>query len=362
MAEAKAADAARTPSIEWDSGTAYDFFASFWVLQQPEEFGLRASWAAGVRSRLPEESRRFMAEALHFAGVPLGWIRGLPAPKDSRAAIQELERLSPREVTETVLLQCFEDNPKAKEASLRVVRRGRWEAQDAEDICCGGVRGMQASNREAERKRLEAWLDTLCRPEDAGSAFRRGMDEYRESFFREEERRIAPALDRALAAAKERAAVLPPADLLEELTQGLRLGHLLNRPRLWLVPCYWCSPRIIYGDVGTDVWIVLFGARPPDASLVPEDQVPAPLSLALTALADNTRLNILRLLRGEPLTQAEIARRLRLRPSTISHHIKSLRIAGLITYIESGESDLRYEARVPRIREVCAGIGDFLEL
>ena len=46
--------------IEWDIGTAYDFFISLWVLHEPEHLGLRGSWAAGVRSRLPGPERELL--------------------------------------------------------------------------------------------------------------------------------------------------------------------------------------------------------------------------------------------------------------------------------------------------------------
>jgi hypothetical protein len=41
----------KSPLITWDSGTAYDLFVSLRVLHEPDKFDLRASWAAGVRSR-----------------------------------------------------------------------------------------------------------------------------------------------------------------------------------------------------------------------------------------------------------------------------------------------------------------------
>ena len=46
--------------VFWDQGTAYDFLTSLYVLHFPDEFGLRGAWAAGVRSRLPNEAREFL--------------------------------------------------------------------------------------------------------------------------------------------------------------------------------------------------------------------------------------------------------------------------------------------------------------
>ena len=46
--------------IQFDIGTAYDYFLSLWALHQPEHLGLRGSWAAGVRSRLPGPEREIL--------------------------------------------------------------------------------------------------------------------------------------------------------------------------------------------------------------------------------------------------------------------------------------------------------------
>lgn len=362
MAEA-AGKEAQEPRLEWDSGTAYDFFTSLWALHEPEELGLRPSWAAGVRSRLSEETRRFMGDVSRFVCLPIQWVHSLPAPRDSRAAIQELERLEDKAVPEALILAPgMEKEGEADAIVRRTLSEGRWDPSDVDTLlreCCGQ---KLPGKRDAGRERAERWLGWLSRPAEFGDKYRRGMTEFRESFFREEERRIGPVLERSLQAAQERSRSLRVADLVEELSQGIRRDDLLSRPRLMLIPCYWCSPRILHGHFGKDCTVVLFGARPPDASLVPEDEVPVSLSLALTALADGTRLNILRILREESLTQAQLARRLRLRPSTISHHLKSLRMAALITVIDTGDAETRYATRVARVQELGASLGSFLKL
>ncbi|MBG0786260.1 MAG: hypothetical protein H0S79_14280, partial [Anaerolineaceae bacterium] len=49
--------------ILWDQGSAYDLFISLRILHKPDEFGLRPSWAAGVRSRLPLSLRETLEQA-----------------------------------------------------------------------------------------------------------------------------------------------------------------------------------------------------------------------------------------------------------------------------------------------------------
>ena len=65
-------------------------------------------------------------------------------------------------------------------------------------------------------------------------------------------------------------------------------------------------------------------------SLVPGELVPDALYQPLKALADPTRLRILRYLSDEPLTPAALARRLRLRSPTVIHHLDALRLARLV--------------------------------
>lgn len=66
--------------IEWDIGTAYDFFISLWASHDPEQVGLRGSWAAGVRSRLPGPEREIL-QRVTLAVWPLAWVYTLPAPE-----------------------------------------------------------------------------------------------------------------------------------------------------------------------------------------------------------------------------------------------------------------------------------------
>jgi DNA-binding transcriptional ArsR family regulator len=209
---------------------------------------------------------------------------------------------------------------------------------------------------------MRQWLDFWTRPDEFGTAYIDGITEFYENFFREEERRISSDLERALEHGRQLAARLSPLELFEELSRGIRDTSLAAQKTLILVPCYWCSPRVIPAMLDEDTQIVLFGARPADASLIPGDTVPAALLLSLEALSDPTRLTIVRSLAEKPMTQAELARKLRLRPPTISHHLKTLRIAELIAFIETDKDETRYEARISRLDDVCAALKQFFNI
>jgi DNA-binding transcriptional ArsR family regulator len=105
----------------------------------------------------------------------------------------------------------------------------------------------------------------------------------------------------------------------------------------------------------------LFGARPADASLVPGEAIPESLLRVLKALSDPTRLRILHDLSQESLTPAELTRRLRLRAPTVTHHLKVLRLAGLVQMtLSEGKRTKRYAARSEAVAAFCASLQTFL--
>jgi DNA-binding transcriptional ArsR family regulator len=65
----------------------------------------------------------------------------------------------------------------------------------------------------------------------------------------------------------------------------------------------------------------------------------------LKSLADSTRLHILCYLAEKPHTPSQLARRLRLRPPTVIHHLNDLRLAGLVQVILQPEGERRYTLR-----------------
>ncbi len=348
------------PRITWDHGTAYDLFASLYVIHLPADFGLRPSWAAGIRSRLGSEARDLFAVTAHHLNIPTTWLLGLPQPKVARTVLDTLETMRPEEI-----LPVMTANPGMEEPCDKLLReilgRGSWTSAELEAYrSCMGPE--HAKTGAADPGIIGRWLDCWAKPERFGDVFRRGLREYYEVFYREEERRILPDLDLALARAQELASRVTAAELFETLSRGIRVESHLKQRELVMVPCWWCSPRILYTCVEPGREVVLFGARPPEASLVTGDSVPGELLLSLEALSDPTRLAILQALVEQPLTQAEIARRLRLRPPTISHHLKSLRIAGLIAYIGEGSGETHYGVRVAQISAACTQLKGFLKV
>ena len=345
-----------TTKLYWSQGSAFDLFASLHVLHQPARFGLRPAWAAGVRSRLSSEDRETLEQADTALWIPLYWIQSLTDPKDSAAVFRALRRLPPDERLPALGLP-----PKLPAEGAYIYRevaaRGAWKPQDLETLRSV----LQNQGSTPRTKVLEAKLSVWAQAESFGERYLHALQSYQDVFFSEEEKRIRRSLREATNAAQERAAEVSINELIETLSHGVRLDQAFDWKELVLVPSYWISPLVVFEQLDEDKELFLYGARPADVSLVPGDHVPDGMLRTIKTLGDPTRLRILRYLSQESITPAELARRLRLRAPTVTHHLNLLRLAGLV-YLTLGEKGKRhYEARPEAVDEAFELLRSFLE-
>jgi len=348
------------PRLLWDWGTAYDLFVSLEVLHEPAEFGVRGAWAAGVRARLPAAERETLAQSHSLGCVPLHWIYTLPEPRDGAAVLWTLGQIRPAERLPVLALAPGVFSADVAEMLRSVAARGTWDEKERDILRTAHPWDEEKPLFSPEE--LTTVLNWWAHPEEFGERYLAALRAYQEVFFSEEERRIRPALQGALSRAQELAGRLALPDLLEELSQGLRFDKLPAMVELVLAPSYWTTPLVTFGQVSAERAIWLFGARPPDVSLVPGEAVPDAILRVLNALSDPTRLRILHYLVQEPLTPAQLSRLLRLRAPTVTHHLQALRLAGLVQLtLGEGKEVKRYAARLEAIAAAFASLKDFLE-
>ena len=350
--------AQRKPRLMWDWGTAYDLFASLHVLHHPEEFGLRGSWAAGVRSRLTVPQRSVLEEAQGVIfGSPLGWVASLPEPKDASSVLWAISQLPAAERLPTLAFHADKD-PELLGMLRGVLARRAWDDNDLERL------QQLHHKREGRLSRgeLVATLNWWTHPEEFGERYLAALQSYVSVFFAEEERRIQPYLQQALATSQERAASLDFSGLFIELSQGVKIAALEEADEVTFAPSYWITPLIMYDSVAKDRWVVLFGARPVEVALVPGEVVPDGLLRALKALSDPSRLLILRYLTDQPLTPSQLARKLRLRAPTVIHHLNALRLAGLVYVTLEAHEEKRYTVRTTAVADTFAVLNKFLSV
>jgi len=345
-----------TPRLLWDIGTAYDLFVSLDVLHNPDHYGLRASWAAGVRSRLSAAERKFLEEAQSILWVPMGWIYSLPEPRDSASVLWGLRQLPPEQRL-GVLMEGHKTDLDIWEIFERVSGRGSWDEKDLDDLRAAYSEHDKSPKTKVLTTQLEWWTRTA----EFGDLLLSALSSYVGAFFAEEEKRIAPMLRRGLEQAQELAEKLDVPDLLAELSQGVHFEEPLDAPELVLAPTFWSTPLVMFGHVSKDRMMLLFGARPADASIVPGEQVPDALLRALKAMADPTRLKILHYLSAEPLTPAELSRKLRLRAPTVTHHLSALRLAGLVHLTLQASGEKRYATRTEAIEGTFSNLNAYLK-
>ncbi len=321
------------------------------MLHDPDNWGLRGAWAAGVRSRLSAKNRDFLKDIVSALSMPLLWIYKLPDPKDSQAVLDGLASLSAVERFELM-------HPLFDRKILDAVSaESGWNASQIKAV----QRNYKPFGRTLSKKSAETifgwWLDV----ETYGERLLAALTAYRRNYFAEEEKRILPYLQAALAETQQSAETLPLPQLLEDLSRGVQLSvsQLDKYECTVLVPSFWSTPFLVMGMPTHQLCIYLYGARPDDASLVPGEVIPDALYRALKALADPTRLKILRYLSAEPHTPTELANKLRLRPPTVIHHLHTLRLAQLV-YVAHTAEGRRYAARAEAVDDTLGNLRQFL--
>ncbi len=355
-----------TLQLTWEIGTAYDLFTSLEVIHDPARYGLRGSWAAGVRSRLPLEQREFLQEAVekhHFWAIP--WLVKQDGPKNSIAVLKKLAAV-PAEQMMKELTACYMDE-KMQELLFRVADQGTWDAKDKKalrTLFAEMYKKESGKSKKVSDDDLVSTLDMWANTAEYSQKVLDALQIYYDVFFKEEEARILKPLEIRVTEAKALAKKLDLPELLNELSQGLRFefDKTQEMEELVMVPSFWTTPLTLFMPFSKDHkrWLFMFGGRPDGVSLVPGEAVPELLYQMLKALADPTRLRILRYLSEEPLTPAELARRLRLRPPTVIHHLDALRLARLV-HVTLSMQGRRYEARHEAIKTVCTMLEGFLD-
>jgi DNA-binding transcriptional ArsR family regulator len=354
------------PIIQWDFGTAYELFISLHVLHNPDHFGIRASWAAGVRSRIPASERKLLEDLYSLTGVPLGWIHSLPAPKDAITAIWALKQIpaSERMIKMTGADKpCVEQDAESlakheqfNETFLRIASSGAWKPEDVDFV-------MKAIGKKTgsslKRETVERVLDWWSRPDELGEGLLSALQSYYQAFFEEEEKRITPILKAGLENARAFSTRMTAEELFMELSQGVQLGEEFRAPKFVFAPAFWSTPLIMYEKLEADTQLIIFGARPANMSVVPGETVPDGLVRSLKALADPTRLKILFYLSRESLTPSELARRLHLRTPTVIHHLNDLRLASLVE-LSLEHEEKRYAVRAQALESTFGNLASFL--
>jgi DNA-binding transcriptional ArsR family regulator len=347
--------AAANTTLSWDVGTAYEFFVSLYVLHEPEYYDLRPSWAAKIRSRIPPTERTFLEEALAFIAFPISWLYRLPQPKNAITVLYALQQIPPANRGREMFDLDAGIRPESN-CLLEIAERRGWDKSDVATLL---PLISSSGHQQVEEQDLIKFLNWWVRPDDFGEILLSALQAYYQAFFEQEEKRVGPVLELGLEHAKRLAGQLSIPDLIAELSQGVRFTEEIGK-ELILVPTYWMTPLVHLGQISKEQKMFMFGARPATMSAIPGGLVPDGLLISLKALADPTRLKILCYLNQEELTPSELSRRLNLRAPTVTHHLKELRLAGLVNLTLHGQEKI-YRARLAALDAMQADLKEFLK-
>ncbi|MFZ5815676.1 MAG: ArsR family transcriptional regulator [Bacillota bacterium] len=192
---------------------------------------------------------------------------------------------------------------------------------------------------------LDAWREMLIRE----------LHTWNEEYFRHLDPAILEHLKADAEARRAQASVTPLPELIGEATSGLYL-EMADLKQVLLVPQYHMRPWNMMLK-RKDLTVVLYPVEPPVAN---PDEPPVALTRLTQALADGSRLRLLRFLAREPLNLSQLTERSGLAKSTVHHHMVALRAAGLVI-VREWEEEVRYSLRPGWMELLSARLSAFIE-
>jgi DNA-binding transcriptional ArsR family regulator len=292
-----------------------------------------------------------------FFSSPIAWVSSLPEPRDAESVLRALGRIDPADRL-PALADHADVLPQLMDILREVKSRGSWDQKDLDRLHSN----YPLREKPLSPEELVSTLNWWSRAEEFGGLYLEALQAYVSVFFAEEEHRIRPYLQQALDHAQMLAAQLDFPQLMVELSQGVKVTAFEEAEEVTFAPSYWTTPLVMYDTIIPKRWMVVFGARPAEVALVPGEVIPDAMLRALKALSDPTRLVILRYLSDQPLTPSQLARKLRLRAPTVTHHLSALRLAGLV-YVSLDEADeKRYTVRETAVTDTFESIHKFLSI
>lgn len=149
---------------------------------------------------------------------------------------------------------------------------------------------------------------------------------------------------------------LPPQN---PLLRSPELGAAVRGGRVRLA--LWADPFELFDSVSLEVGLAAVTFGQPGATYAGFHELSADIAARTAALADPTRLVILRLIRTLSMSNTDIAAYLELARPTVSVHAKILREAGLIRTRPEGRQ-VRHEIDAAAVRRLFADLERFLDL
>ena len=129
---------------------------------------------------------------------------------------------------------------------------------------------------------------------------------------------------------------------------------LTDQDTILLVPSYFIWPHLIVDHFSHGIALCYGALNKPTTKVSPDH-----IASIFNALSDVTRLEIMKYLANQPSTTQALGQILMMSDSTISHHLKLLKDAGLVTTTKKGKFVLYSPTKV--VNELVPGFYTYLE-
>ena len=329
-------DKKRRLTVDVVSGPAFELLAGMFVFTlgpaEIQEYEVGPEWYEKVHAAASPE----LLAGLEQVGCGDLWL-GLigrayagPAPRRVDRFLDHLAACDPTEIRrEMVAMQVHRTDATAD--LIDRVATGDAEAMVALAALCDPecVEGLKKLIAVPAAKTLATVVEVLRRFD--AEVFHGGEE-------------TAPALARDAEEKLALAATLPPERLVETATNGVTFKLQPEVSGVVLVPSALVRPWVAITELGS---LRIFVYPVSAESLSADPDAPSPWMVSFyKALADERRLRILNMLATGPASLGEVAERIGLAKSTVIHHMRALRTAGLvlITVGDDKEYSLRPQA------------------
>ena len=333
--------------IEWDVRPVYDFLFSL-AAEAGATDDLPAddrAWLKDARAALPEAAQAELGKLCeNDIAIHLGaFVVERRELRTADGVVAAIEAAGPAPVLRSI----FSEAILAEPANGPLIERAI--AGDT-----GALPILEQTLPEWKRtERLALLLDPAAAHREIVELLRAWADQ-----FRPLESRISSIIARDFdLRAADRGAYHGP-DLIERTTGGVRWLAEPGVHRVILAPSYFARPYN-YLLAGADWRFFGYPVADDAVDIVDPLAPPAAVVRLHRALGDQTRLRILKLLASKDLYLTEIAQLLELSKPTIKHHLSQLRVAGLVTVVESGQV-MYYTLRRDRLDAASVEIKQFL--
>jgi DNA-binding transcriptional ArsR family regulator len=341
-------DKARRLTVDVVAGSAFELLASVFVFTRGpaelQEYEAGPDWYQQVRRAA---SPKLLADLKRLGGGDLwlgliGQAYACPEPRDVDGFLAFLAAADPL-ATRRQLLAMLVHQTEAGRETLDRAAAGDAEAVAAVAAACDaeGADSVKKLTSGTPKRMLEGIVGLLRRFDD--EVFHGGKE-------------TAAALARDADEKRALAATLPPERLVETATSGVTFRLQPEVSGVVLVPSAVVRPWVAITEYGS---LRIFVYPVSAEWLAADPGSPSPWMLGFyKALADESRLRILNLLASGPASLGEVAERVGLAKSTVVHHLRVLRTAGLVLITVGAEKE--YSLRRQAIPEAGRLLSTYL--